>query len=376
MTKEKYWNTLKKYSYLAAFMVPVAVMCGVYMGGVFAYTAPFVIFVILPLLDVVVGEDESNYSEEECNVIGTQYYYRAITWAFVPIYYVVLLYAIYHSVSANLSLYELFGNIWSMGIFAGFNIVVAHELGHKQNRFEKTLAKILLHGVCYGHFMNEHNKGHHAQVATPDDPASARFGESFYKFFPRTVVGTFKKAFELESDRLARMKKCKWHISNEIYRNVFYPVLIASVIYIGVGCSLDNVGVVMGINSSTFAVLFFFAQAALGFSLLEIVNYIEHYGLVRKKMANGRYERVSPIHSWNSNHLLTNCVTYHLQRHSDHHTWPSRRYQTLRNFPESPQLPTGYAGMVLLAAIPPLWFLVMNPRVKQFMARQDDAIAN
>jgi alkane 1-monooxygenase len=364
------WKVIKKYTYLIVFIVPAALMIGAHFGGGLAFLTPLVAFGLLPLLDLIIGEDQSNYSEAEEKQMDGELYYRLITFLFVPAYYLALGYALYRAVTADWSLFDYIGNVWSAGILGGINITVAHELGHKQNRFEKFLAKTLLHGVFYGHFMNEHNKGHHAMVSTPEDPATSRFGESFYAFYPRTVIGTFNKACELEAQRLERMQKSPWNWRNEMYRNVSYPLLMTLAIYFGANALFSEPTALFGLSAGATAAGFFVLHAVMGFTLLEVVNYLEHYGLERRKLDNGRYERVAPVHSWNSNHLVTNCFLYHLQRHSDHHTWPARRYQTLRNFSDSPQLPTGYAGMVLLAAVPPLWFAVMNPRVESFMRRQ------
>lgn len=367
---QQHWKVIKKYTYLIVFIVPLAVMAGAQFGGPLAYLTPFVAFGLLPLLDLVIGEDKSNYSEAEEKQMDGERYYRLITFLFVPAYYLALGFALYRAAAGDWSATDWIGNLWSVGIMGGINITVAHELGHKQNRLEKFLAKTLLHAVFYGHFMNEHNKGHHAMVSTPEDPATSRFGESFYAFYPRTVIGTFRKACELEAQRLQRMGKSAWNWRNEMYRNVAYPLLMAVGVYLAGHAIGSDAQYPFGLDAGAALAGFFVIQAILGFSLLEVVNYLEHYGLQRRKLDNGRYERVAPVHSWNSNHLVTNCFLYHLQRHSDHHTWPARRYQTLRNFDDSPQLPTGYAGMVLLAVIPPLWFAVMNPRVERFMQQQ------
>ncbi len=364
------WQAIKKYTYLIVFIVPAAVAAGAWYGGWLAYLTPFLAFGLLPLLDLIINEDRSNYSEAEAKQMEGELYYRWITFLFVPVYYLALGLTIWRAMRGDWTLADWIGNVWSAGIMGGINITVAHELGHKQNRLEKWLARILLHAVCYGHFMNEHNKGHHALVSTPEDPATARFGESLYAFYPRTVTGTFRKACEIEAQRLSRQGRSAWHWHNEMYRNLGWPLLMTAGVWATGNALAAGQPNVLGINAGLAAAGFFIIQAILGFSLLEVVNYLEHYGLQRQKLDNGRYERVAPVHSWNSNHLITNCFLYHLQRHSDHHTWPARRYQTLRHFDDSPQLPTGYAGMVLLASIPPLWFAVMNPRVERFMARQ------
>ena len=367
---QRAWKRVKKYTYLIVFVLPALVVLGVRFGGAAAYLTPFVAFVLIPLLDLLVGEDRVNYSPDEEKALDGELYYRAVTYAFVPVYWGVLAYVVWGAAAGGWSLAEIAGNTWSMGILSGIAIVVAHELGHKASRLEKRLAKALLHPTFYGHFTQEHNLGHHLMVATPEDPASSRFGESFWRFYPRTVIGTFRKNLELERQRLARMGKSAWGLRNETWRNVFFPVALTAAAWAAGELLAPGAPGPFGIGAGPTAALVVVVQAVLGFSLLEIVNYLEHYGLERRKLPNGKYERVTPLHSWNSNHLVTNGFLYHLQRHSDHHAWPARRYQVLRNFPEAPQLPTGYAGMILLAAVPPLWFRVMDRRVLDFRERQ------
>jgi alkane 1-monooxygenase len=364
------WKRVKKFTYLIVFVLPLLVVLGVRYGGAATCLTPFVAFVVLPLLDVLVGEDRVNYTPEEERAMDGERYYRLVTYAFVPVYWGVLAYVVWGAATGSWSVIEYAGNTWSMGILSGIGIVVAHELGHKAGRLEKRLAKALLHPTFYGHFTQEHNLGHHLMVATPEDPASARFGESFWRFYPRTVIGTFRKSVDLERQRLARMGKSTFSLHNETWQNVFCPVALTAAACIAGEALAPRSPGLLGIGAGPTAALVVVVQAFLGFSLLEIVNYLEHYGLERRKLPNGKYERVTPLHSWNSNHLVTNGFLYHLQRHSDHHAWPARRYQTLRNFPEAPQLPTGYAGMILLAAVPPLWFRVMDRRVLDFRERQ------
>lgn len=241
-------------------------------------------------------------------------------------------------------------------ITGGIGITVAHELVHKNTFYQQLFGKILLSTVCYGHFLIEHVRGHHVNVATPKDPASARYGESFYRFYPRTVIGSFKSAWHLEQVRLQRKNLSNWSLYNHFWWIILAPVFIIAITYMTLGLS---------------SALFFIVQSLIAFSLLEVVNYVEHYGLARKQLEDGRYERVSPKHSWNANHWLTNIILFHLQRHSDHHTHAGRPYQVLRHLEESPQLPTGYAGMIVLALIPPLWFKIMNPKVEAYLSQQN-----
>jgi alkane 1-monooxygenase len=231
---------------------------------------------------------------------------------------------------------------------SGIAINTAHELGHKRASLERWLSRVALAQSGYGHFFIEHNRGHHVRVATPEDPASARLGESFYAFLPRTVIGSLRSAWELERVRLQRMDRRAWSLRNDILGAwgmtvVLFAALVA----------------VFGLVVLPYLLI----QAVVGFSLLEVVNYLEHYGLLRQRADDGRYERTRPEHSWNSNSAASNVLLYHLQRHSDHHANPIRRYQALRHVDDAPQLPTGYAGMILLAVIPPAWRRVMDHRV-------------
>lgn len=367
---QRAWKRVKKYAYLIVFVLPALVALGVRFGGLASYLTPIVAFVLIPLLDLLVGEDRVNYTPEEEKAMDGARYYRLVTYAFVPVYWAVLAYVVWGASTGGWSLAEYTGNTWSMGILSGLGIVVAHELGHKASRLEKRLAKALLHPTFYGHFTQEHNLGHHLMVATPEDPASSRFGESFWRFYPRTVIGTIRKNLALERQRLARRGTSAWSLANETWRNVLWPVVLTIAAYVAGAALAPEAPGLASLGAGASAALVVVVQAVLGFSLLEIVNYLEHYGLERRKLPNGKYERVTPLHSWNSNHLVTNGFLYHLQRHSDHHAWPARRYQTLRNFSEAPQLPTGYAGMIWLAAIPPLWFRVMDRRVLEFRERQ------
>ena len=240
------------------------------------------------------------------------------------------------------------GIAFTLGSLNGIAINTAHEMGHKKEHLERWFARIALAPSGYGHFFIEHNRGHHVRVATPDDPASSRLGESFWAFWPRTVSGSVRNSWELEKRRLRRMGKRTWTPRNDVLNAWAMTVVLWAVLIV-----LFGVGIVP----------YLLLQAVFAFSLLEAVNYLEHYGLLRESLPNGRYERVTPRHSWNNNHIVTNLFLYHLQRHSDHHANPTRRYQALRHFEESPQLPSGYAAMIVLCYFPPLWRRVMDKRV-------------
>ena len=230
----------------------------------------------------------------------------------------------------------------------GIAINTAHELGHKTKKYEKWLAKIALAQTGYGHFFIEHNRGHHVRVATPEDPASSRLGESFWEFLPRTAWGSLTSALHLERIRLDRMGKRFWTIQNDVLNAWAMTVVL-----------FGGLIAVFGIEVLPWLIV----QAVVGASLLEVVNYLEHYGLLRQKQEDGRYERCRPEHSWNSDNVASNVFLYHLQRHSDHHANPTRRYQALRHFEDLPELPSGYATMIVLAYATPLWWRVIDPKV-------------
>ncbi|MCG5431616.1 alkane 1-monooxygenase [Mycobacterium sp. MYCO198283] len=321
------------------------------------WVGPLLVYVLLPVLDLRFGPDGQNPPEEAMERLERDRYYRYCTYAYIPCQYAAVLLAAYLFTADDLGWLGFDGGLgWpakiglalSVGVLGGVGINTAHELGHKVVRLERWLSKITLAQTCYGHFYVEHNRGHHARVATPEDPASARFGETFWEFLPRSVWGSLRSAWQLEARKFRRRNKSPFRWDNDVLNAwamsaVLWGTLIA----------------VFGVELVPFVVI----QAVYGFTLLETVNYLEHYGLLRKRLPSGRYERCRPEHSWNSDHIVTNLFLYHLQRHSDHHANPARRYQTLRSFAEAPSLPSGYASMITLAYIPPLWRKVMDRRV-------------
>ena len=315
---------------------------------VFWWIGPIIVLVAIPLLDWAVGDDGSKPRDEDYEALSNDHYYRWCTYLFLPMQFTGLFIAGYLWSRAELSLVDKLGLAVTLGVVSGIGINAAHELGHRAERLERWLAKIALAQSGYGHFFVEHNRGHHVRVATPEDPASARFGESLWEFLPRSVVGGFRSALALEHERLSRGGK-RW-FSRE---NHLLQAWSMSVVLFGTMILVFGPGVIP----------FLALQALIGTGLLETVNYVEHYGLLRQRRANGRYARCSPRDSWNSDRLVTNLFLFHLQRHSDHHANPGRRYQTLRSSEQAPQLPAGYAGMIVLAAVPPLWRAVMDHRV-------------
>ena len=354
------WKDKKRYLWLMGLVVPslgFAAWGHVELTGLslFWYLGPIVVFITVPAIDLIAGLDRSNPPDDVIEALENDKYYRWITYLFLPIQYAALVWACWMFTepawAPEMSVVDKVGLALTIGTIAGIGINTAHELGHKKESHERWLAKIALAQSFYGHFYIEHNRGHHVRVATPEDPASSRVGETFYAFWPRTVWGSLKSAWNLEKPRFARKGKSHWSIKNDVLNAWLMSVVLWGALI-----------AVFGIGILPFLVI----QAIVGFSLLEVVNYLEHYGMLRQRTGpdgTGRYERVQPSHSWNSNNIATNVLLYHLQRHSDHHANPTRRYQTLRDFEESPVLPTGYAGLIILALIPPLWFKVMDKRV-------------
>ncbi|MBF6364594.1 alkane 1-monooxygenase [Nocardia puris] len=315
---------------------------------VFWWIGPIIVLVAIPVLDWVVGEDGSNPRDEDYELLSNDRYYRWCTFIFLPIQMIGLMIASYMWAGDDLSVVDKLGLAATLGFVSGIGINAAHELGHRVEHLERWLAKIALAQSAYGHFFVEHNRGHHVRVATPDDPASARLGESLYEFLPRTVAGGFRSALRLEKERLARKGKGWWSLDNHILQAWSMTLVLFG-------------GLVVAFGPKVLPWLLL--QAAIGALLLETVNYVEHYGLLRERRPNGHWARCSPRDSWNSDRLVTNIFLFHLQRHSDHHANPGRRYQTLRTSEQAPQLPGGYASMIVFAAIPPLWRRIMDHRV-------------
>jgi len=322
--------------------------------------APTVIlYGLVPALDRILGEDRNNPAESDVTFLEDNLYYRWIVFLSVPLVYLTLALCAWYAVNADLSWYGYLGLAIAMGWTSGASINAGHELGHKKVRAERILARLALAPSGYGHFTIEHNRGHHRDVATPEDSASARMGESYYRFMAREIPGAFRRAWEIEAGRLERMGAGSWSVRNEILQTAAITLATWG-------------GLVWWLGPTV--VPFILIQGFMAYTLLTSANYVEHYGLLRQRTPGGRYERPEPRHSWNSNHMLSNILLYQLQRHSDHHAHPTRRYQALRHFDEAPQLPSGYFGMFLVAFIPWLWFRVMDPRVLAHAGRRADRV--
>ena len=341
---------LRDLRYLFAYTLPASALAAVYLQGWWSFAAVAYGFGVVPLLDQLVPRPRTNADGEEGGRTLPDAVFDVLLYANVPILYALLAYALHTVTAVDLATYERVGLALSVGIIAGsLGINVAHELGHRPRRFEQVLAQALLLPNLYTHFFVEHNRGHHRRVGTPEDPATSRFGESLYRFWVRSVWGGYVSAWRLEADRLRRAGRAPFGLDNQL---VVFTVLQAG--YLGLVTWL------FGLTGLLFAV----AVAAVGVLLLESVNYIEHYGLQRRLLPSGRYEPVTPRHSWNSEHELGRIILYELTRHADHHYKSTRPYQSLRYLPESPELPAGYPASILMALVPPLWRGVMDRRVE------------
>ena len=347
------WRDTKRHAWLLGAVIPFIPFLAwglVEWTGldVFWYFGPVFVFGVIPLIDLLVGLDPNNPPDEVIERLENDRYYRWVTYAFIPMQYVTLVWTAWMISRPQYDVADRIGMALSAGMVAGIAINTAHELGHKKEQHERWLARVALAQTFYGHFFIEHNRGHHVRVSTPEDPASSRMGENVWFFMPRTVGGSLRSAWGLEKRRLQRRGRRVWSLGNDVLN-----AWLMSVVLWGALVAAFGVGILP----------YLVIQAVVGIWLLESVNFLEHYGMRRQKLESGRFERVNPSHSWNSNNIGTNVLLYHLQRHSDHHANPTRRYQALRDFPEAPVLPTGYAGMIVLSWVPPVWRAVMDKRV-------------
>ena len=336
-------------------MVPLVLVAAI-LGG-WWIALPFIWgWVMISVLDRVKGLNTDNL--DPATKDSVLLWHKLVTWTWVPTQIAMILFVLWQiTLPGHLSTAEAVLVALALGTATGgIGITYAHEMVHQRNRWERWAGELLLASVAYGHFATEHVYGHHIHVATPKDPVSARKGESFFSFFPRAVVGTFVSAWKIDTARLAKRALPVWH-----HTNPFWRYAIGAGLFLGFSWWL----------AGAWGLLLFALQAYQAVYQLEAVNYVEHYGLVRKHLGGGRYEHAKPRHSWNSSHALTNLLLINLQRHSDHHYKPDRRYPLLQTYDEdeAPQLPYGYPAMIVLSFLPPVWFWLMNPRVRAWRKR-------
>lgn len=305
-------------------------------------------YIFTPIMDAIMGEDPHNPPEEVVSAMSADRYYRFTVHTMVYVAIALFLCFVVFVGTQDLPWWAILALIIGVGTNSGGVMTMTHELGHKANKLDRLSAKIGNMIMGYGHFNIEHNKGHHTWVATPEDPASSRMGETFYSFMIRELSGTFKRGIGYEKERLERQGKSFWSVHNDVLQVYAVTLALAGIFVVLFGPAI---------------LLFLIPHHFLAWLALTQANYVEHYGLLRQKKANGKYERCRPEHSWNTNHTYSNLLSFHLQRHSDHHAYPQRPYQVLRDYENVPTLPTGYGGCFAMAFFPPLWFKVMDKRV-------------
>jgi alkane 1-monooxygenase len=355
-------NPWKPFGYLLLFLVPTLPLRANWLAEVAgwpdlaAWYPLIVLFVLVPVLDHLIGIDTRNPADnDEARRLDANPYYRVITLACLPAYLALLAWSAHAMVTLPLSPLGKLAWLYSQGVIGGVVAInVAHEMIHRHNRLEQWAGGALLACVCYAGFKIEHVRGHHVNVSTPGDISSAPFGMNAYAFIARALVGNPRGAWRLEARRLALRGERVFSLHNELF--AWYGLSLALLVAFTLAFGLAGA-------------LFFLVQSLIAAATLEVINYVEHYGLARRQLSDGRYERTTHLHSWNSSFLLSNLLLLQLQRHSDHHAHAGRRYPSLRHHDDAPQLPAGYPTMFLLALVPPLWFAVMNPRVRAFRER-------
>jgi len=342
---------IRAYKYLSPLII--------YWGSFWSFTTtgwqvwlPLIwAWIIIPVAELMIKPVAANMSTAEEELAKKDRTYDFLLYFIVILQYILLVKFLFAMSQDEMTRADIAGRIWVMGLLCGtFGINVGHELGHRVNKFEQGLAKALLLTSLYMHFFTEHNKGHHKRVATPEDPSSARYGEPVYTFYFRTIIFSYISAWYIANDETRKKGKPVFSLYNEMIRFLLIQLALVTLIVI---------------VFNWLVLVYFLAAALIGILLLETVNYIEHYGLQRKATGDGKYERTLPAHSWNSDHVIGRLLLFELSRHSDHHYLASRKYQVLRHHEDSPQMPTGYPGMMILSLIPPAWFYVMNRRIKK-----------
>ncbi|MBT8309398.1 MAG: alkane 1-monooxygenase [Flavobacteriaceae bacterium] len=344
---------MKDLKYLAAFSIPLVAFIGLYFKGPYSFITPIYAFVVLPILEMLLPMDASNFEGEELEEKKNKKVFDWLLYLNLPLIYVLLAFALIEISTKPLQTYELIGLVFSVGIVFGVNgINVGHELGHRQATAERFLGKALLLPSMYMHFYIEHNFGHHLHAATKEDPATALYNQSVYSFWLTSVSRQYINAWRIQKKLLKNNARSFFSIKNDMFWfsviQLGYLILIFQL--------FGKIGLLAAIGFGV-----------VGFLLLETVNYIEHYGLLRLKTKSGRYERVREVHSCNSNHVLGRIVLYELTRHSDHHYKSSKKYQVLDYHDISPQMPFGYPTSMVLSLVPPLWFKIMNKRIPKEM---------
>lgn len=344
---------LTDLKYFTAYLIPMCAIIGIFYPKQFSFLAPIVTFGIIPLLELFTPQPSDNLTDSEKKSKAVHPFFNWLLYLNLPLVYVILGMALVRIEFNAFSNLQLIGIIFSVGIVLGSNgINVAHELGHRENKLSQWLAKLLLLPSHYTHFTIEHNFGHHSKVSTPEDPATAKLNQNVYSFWFTSSTRQYRNAWKLQHQLLAAKNHRFWSFKNSMLINTCLQIAYIAILFFFFSWLTVVVAIVMGV---------------VGFILLESINYIEHYGLLRQRRKSGRYHPVKEHHSWNSNHLLGRILLYELTRHSDHHYRAKKNYQLLDYHSISPELPYGYPTSILIALVPPLWFKLMNPLVPEDM---------
>jgi alkane 1-monooxygenase len=340
---------IKAFKYASPLIIYIGAFHSFTVTGWQVWMPLIYAWIIIPLAELLLKPNSSNMNAAEEELAKADKSYDALLYLMVVLQYVALYKFLFAMSHDTMTWIDIAGRTWVMGLLCGtIGINVGHELGHRVNVFEQTLAKMLLLTSLYMHFYIEHNRGHHKRVATPEDPSSARYGEWIYTFYFRTIIFSYLSAWHIANNETKKKNKPVFSLHNEMIQFHLIQIAFVALIFFVFGW---------------LGTLYFLVAAMIGILLLETVNYIEHYGLQRKQTTDGKYERAMPEHSWNSDHVIGRLMLFELSRHSDHHYLASRKYQLLRHHDNSPQMPTGYPGMMILSLIPPIWFWVMNRRI-------------
>ena len=352
---------MRRWTYVSPMVLMALLWMGFALGGWWTWAFPLVAYGVLPLGDQLLRGSTYNYTAAEEAAAVDDPFYDRVLYAFVVGQVLSLGAYLWLMAHGDFATWEVAGLTVSMGLGGGgIGINVAHELGHRRDKTQQRMAQVALLTTLYLHFFIEHNRGHHVRVATIDDPASARRNETLYGFWLRSSVGSWRSAWELERVRLERRDLPSWSLDNQMLNFQLVQLALVLLVAASLGPLVAGAWVVVG---------------GIGGLVLETINYVEHYGLQRQRKADGRWERVLPIHSWNTNRAFGRVLLFELTRHADHHANASRKYQVLRHFEDAPELPAGYTGMMLLAAVPPLFFRVVHPLLDGLDARQAEAAA-
>ena len=347
---------MKDLKYLMSYSIALMAFIGISLGGFYNYLAVVFTFIFIPILETIVKKSDEEYTEEEKKSRLLDPFFDLLLYLNIPIVFGIFFFSL-DKLAFTSSVSDIIGIILSASIVMATNgINVGHELGHRKSIIARTCSKLLYLPCQYMHFYIEHNFGHHINVATPEDPATARYKQTLYSFWITSVVRTYVSAWEIQLKLLKVSKRNFFSIKNDMVFYTLFQITFLAFVYYNFGLYLTLLSILMSVIS---------------FLFLETINYVEHYGLLRKKEPSGRYERVKPHHSWNSNHTIGRIVLYELTRHSDHHFKSSKKYQVLESLDDCPHLPYGYPTSILLSFIPPLWFSIMNPLVKNHMGYSD-----